>query len=467
MLDILHGASGAAVANACRGKLLYEGTKKAYNAVIDSRKVEGGDIFVAIAGERTDGHLYLSSAAEKGAAAVLTEIIPEDLAPFENNDCSVILCENTSLSLAYLSAEHKKECNVLTVGVTGSVGKTTTRQFIAAVLGAKFPTHKTEGNFNNALGLPLTLLGIKKEHKAAVIEMGMSAKGEISFLTKLTRPDIGVITVIGSSHIEHLGSREGIRDAKLEIRDGMKDDGILVLNGDEPLLSGIKNAVYVSLHNKECPYRAENTKTDGDGMIFDAVTPDGIIPDCRIPTLGEHTVLDAMYAVTVGKLAGLNDDEIKTGLSSFVGVGMRQNIVKHNGITFINDYYNASPESIKASLSVTKGLSKDTCGRTVAVIGNVMELGDRSEELHRSVGKYVSEIGVDLLFTFGIDAAYIADEAIKNGFNNDNVFVFTDITDEKPISACVAENIKENDCVLIKASHGIDMGRIAKILLEN
>ena len=467
MLDIFHGASGASVADACKGKLIYEGAKKVKSAVIDSRKVSEGDLFVAIVGERTDGHLYLTSAAEKGASAVLTERIPEDLTPFENNGCSVILCENTSLSLAYLAAEHKKECELLTVGVTGSVGKTTTRQFIAAVLGVKFPTHKTEGNFNNALGLPLTLLGIREEHKAAVIEMGMSARGEISFLTKLTRPDIGVITVIGSSHIEHLGSREGIRDAKLEIRDGMTEDGILVLNGDEPLLSGIENAIYVSLRNKECPYRAENIRNDGDGMVFDAITPDGVITDCRIPTLGEHTVLDAMYAVTVGKLAGLTDNEIKLGLSSFVGVGMRQNIVKHNGITFINDYYNASPESIKASLSVTKGLSKDTGGRTVAVIGNVMELGNRSEELHRSVGKFVSDIGVDLLFTFGNDAAYIADEALKNGFNSDNVFVFTDIKDEKPISECVAEKLQKNDCVLIKASHGIDMGRIAKILLEN
>lgn len=467
MLDIIHGAKGEAIAKACRGKLIYEGTKKAYGAVIDSRKISEGDIFVAIAGERTDGHLYLASAAEKGAAAVLTEKIPADMTPFEINGCSVILCENTSLSLAYLSAEHKKECDVLTVGVTGSVGKTTTRQFIASVLGAKFPTHKTEGNFNNALGLPLTLLGIKGEHKAAVIEMGMSAKGEISFLTKLTRPDIGVITVIGSSHIEHLGSREGIRDAKLEIRDGMSENGILVLNGDEVLLSNIENAIYVSLHNKKCPYRAENVRTDGDGMVFDAVTPSGVITECRIPTLGEHTVLDAMYAVTVGKIAGLTDSEIKEGLSSFVGVGMRQNIVKHNGITFINDYYNASPESIKASLSVTKRLASDTGGRTVAVIGNVMELGSRSEELHRSVGKYISEIRADLLFTFGKDAAFIADEAVKNGFDENNVFVFTDINDEKPISACVKENIKDNDCVLIKASHGIDMGRIAKILLEN
>ncbi len=466
MLDLLHGATGKSVAEACQGKLIFEGTKKAYSAVIDSRKVSEGDIFVAIVGERTDGHLYLASAAEKGAAAVLTEKIPEDLSVFEKNGCSVILSENTSLALAYLSAEHKKECDVLTVGVTGSVGKTTTRQFIASVLSSRFPTHKTEGNFNNALGLPLTLLGIKEEHKTAVIEMGMSAKGEISFLTKLTRPDIAVITVIGSSHIEHLGSREGIRDAKLEIRDGMNENGILILNGDEPLLSGIEKAVYVSLSNNECPYHAANIKTDGEGMVFDAVTPGGVIRSCRIPTLGEHTVLDAMYAVTVGRLVGLTDEEIKLGLSSFVGVGMRQNIVKHNGITFINDYYNASPESIKASLSVTKRLASDIKGRTVAVIGNVLELGDRSEELHRSVGRYIFEIEADLLFTFGKDAAFIADEAIKNGFSEEKVFVFTDITGEKPIAQAIMKEIKPNDCVLIKASHGIDMGRIANILLE-
>ena len=467
MLNLSNGATGADIALACGGKLIFEGNKNVMRAVIDSRNVKDGDLFVAIRGERTDGHLFLTSAAEKGASCVFTEKIPDDLSVFQKNGCSVILCADSSLALAKLSGEHKKECDVLTVGVTGSVGKTTTRQFIYSVLSQKFPTHKTEGNFNNALGLPLTLLGINHAHKAAVIEMGMSAKGEISFLTKLTRPDIAVITVIGSSHIEHLGSREAIRDAKLEIRDGMSKDGILVLNGDEPLLSSMDNAVYVSLRNENCPYRAVNIKNGGDGMIFDAVTPDGIISDCFIPTLGEHTVLDAMYAVAAGKLCGLSACQIKDGLSSFVGVGMRQNVVKKNGITYINDYYNASPESIKASLSVTKSLALENSGRTVGIIGNVLELGDKSEALHRSVGKYVSDLQVDLLFTFGSDASFIADEAVKNGFPQKNVFVFTDISDPVSISKAVNENIKENDCVLIKASHGIDMGRIANILLEN
>lgn len=467
MLNLSNGAAGAAIAFACGGELIFEGQKKVKRAVIDSRNVKDGDLFVAIKGERTDGHLYLSSAAEKGAAAVFTEKTPKDLSVFEKNDCSVILCPDTALALARLSGEHKKECNVITVGVTGSVGKTTTRQFIASVLSQKYPTHKTEGNFNNALGLPLTLLGINDSHKAAVIEMGMSARGEISFLTKLTRPDIAVITMIGSSHIEHLGSREAICDAKLEIRDGMNDDGILVLNGDEPLLSNIEKAIYVSLHNEKCPYRAAKVRNNGEGMTFDAVTPEGIIADCYIPTLGEHTVLDAMYAVAVGRLCSLSDSQIKDGLSSFVGVGMRQNVVKKNGITFINDYYNASPESIKASLSVTKGLATENGGRTVAIIGNVLELGDKSEELHRSVGAYAADLKADLLFTFGSDASFIADEAIKNGFDKNNVFVFTDIADPLPISKAVMNEIKENDCVLIKASHGIDMGRIADILLEN
>lgn len=467
MLNLSNGATGVAIAFACGGELIFEGQKKVKRAVIDSRKVKDGDLFVAIKGERTDGHLYLSSAAEKGAAAVFTEKTPEDLSVFEKNDCSVILCHDAALALARLSGEHKKECNVITVGVTGSVGKTTTRQFIASVLSQKYPTHKTEGNFNNALGLPLTLLGINDSHKAAVIEMGMSARGEISFLTKLTRPDIAIITMIGSSHIEHLGSREAIRDAKLEIRDGMNDNGILVLNGDEPLLSNIEKGIYVSLHNEKCHYRAAKVRNNGEGMTFDAVTPDGIIADCYIPTLGEHTVLDAMYAVAVGRLCGLSDSQIKDGLSSFVGVGMRQNVVKKNGITFINDYYNASPESIKASLSVTKGLATENGGRTVAIIGNVLELGDKSEELHRSVGAYAADLKADLLFTFGSDASFIADEAVKNGLNKKNVFVFTDIADPLPISKSVVKELKENDCVLIKASHGIDMGRIADILLEN
>ncbi len=464
MLNLKKGALPSDLALACGGELLYEGVKNATHTVIDSRKASEGSIFVAIKGERTDGHLYLTPAAEKGAAAVITENIPESLTAFEACGCSVILVDNSAEALATLATNHKKEMRALTVGVTGSVGKTTTRQYIASVLSARFNTHKTDGNFNNELGLPLTVLGISDEHETAVIEMGMGKKGDISFLSKITMPDIAVITTIGSSHIEHLGSREGIRDAKLEIRDGLKTGGKLLLNGDEPLLSGIEGAVYVAINNTEAPYRATNITTSENGMVFDAVCPTRVIKNCIISTLGSHTVHDAMFAVAIGDMLSLTDGEIKLGLSMFEGVGMRQNIKVKDGITYIHDYYNASPESIRASLSVTKNLAKEKNGRTVAVIGSVLELGNLSETLHRSIGKDAAHIGTDLLFTFGEDAAFIADEAITMGMDKDKIQVFKDITDPTPIANAIKNVLKLNDCVLIKASHGIEMGRIADLL---
>lgn len=459
-----NGASAEAVAIACGGMLLHKGKKNIKKAVIDSRAVTDGDLFVAIKGERTDGHLYASNAAEKGASAVLVERAPDDMSAFEAFSCSVILVHDTQSALADLASAHREEMTALTVGITGSVGKTTTRQYVASVLSTKFLTHKTEGNFNNELGLPLTVIETRAEHQAAVIEMGMGKAGDISFLSSIARPDIAIITTIGTSHIEHLGSREAIRDAKLEILDGLKTGGKLILNGDEPLLSGIDNALYVSLNNSSSHYRASNIRQGTDGTVFDAICPSRTIRDCRIPTLGNHTVLDSMYAVAVGDILKLKDENIRLGLASFKGVGMRQNIINKNGITYINDYYNASPESIRASLSVTRELANASGGRAVGVIGSVLELGTRSEALHRRIGASVIENCIDLLFTFGEDAAFAADEAIRLGMSADKVMSFPDISDPKPIAEAVKASLKENDCVLIKASHGIEMGRIAELL---
>lgn len=464
MLNLKSGAKAKDIALACGAELIYEGNKDTFDAVIDSRAAKDGVLFVAIKGERTNGHLYIASAAENGASAVLVEEDVPCLEPFIKNNCSVLRVQSTSLALAHLSKFHKAEMSAITVGVTGSVGKTTTRQYIASVLSSKYRTHKTEGNFNNELGLPLTLLSLTPNDQASVIEMGMGQRGDISFLSQLCMPDIAVITTIGSSHIEHLGSREAIAEAKLEVLDGLKDGGKLILNGDEVLLSGIDNAIYVSLHNESSDYRGTNIKYSINGMAFDAICPNRIISDCLIPTLGDHTVLDAIYAVAVGDILGLNDEEIKRGLNEFKGVGMRQNIVEKDGITYIHDYYNASPESIKASLKVTKNLAKDMNGRAVGVIGSVLELGELSEVLHRSIGTFIAENDIDLLFTFGDDASFIADEAIKNGFDENKVRVFKDITDPKPISEAINKEKKVGDCILIKASHGIEMGRIAELL---
>ena len=258
MLNLTSGITPAELASALNGKLLFEGTKTIKGAVIDSRAVSDSDLFVAVKGENTDGHNYIASAAKSGAAAVLVEKVGIDISEVKEHSCSVILVENTVSALGIFAKKYKETIPSKTVAVTGSVGKTTTRQFVYSVLSSELNTHKTEGNYNNELGLPLTVLKLNESHDAAVFELGMSAKGEISYLTDIVRPDIAVITNIGTSHIEYLGSREGIRDAKLEIAEGLKPDGVLILNGDEPLLENIDGAVYVSLKNPGSDYRATN-----------------------------------------------------------------------------------------------------------------------------------------------------------------------------------------------------------------
>lgn len=462
-LDLKTGISPKNIADAVEGKLLQHTERPIMGISIDSRTVKNGDLFIAVKGENTDGHRFIGMAAEAGVSAVLISD-PKSWTEMIGN-CSVILVPDTVAALGLLAKKHKAELDVLTVAVTGSVGKTTTRQFIYGVLSQKFNTHRTEGNFNNELGLPISVLKLNTDFRASVLELGMSAKGEISYLTDIVRPDIAVITNIGTAHIEFLGSREAIRDAKLEIAEGLKPNGKLILNGDEPLLSGIENAVYCSLKNPESQFRATNICYTSGGMMFNAICPNRVIKDCLIPALGEHTVLDAMFAVACGYYAGISDDAIKNGLAAFEAVGMRQNIVENDGITYILDYYNASPESIKASLSVTKELAAKSGGRTVAVIGNVLELGAKSEELHRSVGSYAASIGCNLFFAFGVDASLAADEAVRNGMMPDRVFSFTDISDPAAISKAIKEHTVPGDCILIKASRSIHMERVADILL--
>lgn len=465
MLDLIKGIPVEEAAAAMDGKLLYRGSKPITGVSIDSRQTAGGDLFVAVKGENTDGHRYIGAAAQSGAAAVLTEREDIDLTLPAECGCSVLLVDNTVAALGRLAKKHKEELDALTIAVTGSVGKTTTRQFIHAVLSSERKTHKTEGNFNNELGLPLSVLKLDGSYEATVLELGMSSKGEIAYLTDIARPDMAVITNIGTAHIEFLGSREAIRDAKLEIAEGLKPGGRLILNGDEPLLQGIEGACYAALKNSSARFRASNICYTSEGMVFTALCPDRVIRDCLIPTLGEHTVLDAMFAVACGYYAGISDEGIRRGLAAFEAVGMRQKVIRHNGVTFILDYYNASPESIKASLLVAKKLAEENGGRTVAVIGNVLELGTRSEELHRSVGRYAAELGCDLFFAFGKDACLAAEQAGESGVGQDSVFSFPDISDPAAISDAVAEHIRPGDCVLIKASRSIHMERVADILL--
>ena len=468
MLNLSIGATAAALSATCEGTLLFEGNQAVTSLTIDSRKVTKGALFVAIPGERTDGHSFLDAAAANGAAAVLIERTDLPLETLKNRNCSVILCKNTVLALGKIAAAHRESCTARMVAVTGSVGKTTTRQFIHAVLSSALFTHKTGGNLNNELGVPLTLGALTNAHHAAVLELGMSQKGEISYLTHLVRPDIAVITNIGTAHIEFLGSREAIRDAKLEIAEGLPPNGTLIVNGDEPLLHDISGAITVGCEKSaDLDYRAVNLRFTPQGMCFDAVCPDTIIKDCRIPTLGEHTVLDAMFAVAVGHIIGLTEDNIRQGLAAFEGVGMRQNLHEEDGCLYILDYYNASVESIRASLSVTKRLAEARNGRTVAILGSVLELGELSEALHRRIGLHIVNYRIDQLYTLGKEAAWIAEEAITYGLLPSCVHSFPNLEDAAALAEAVRTDRRPNDCYLLKASHSVRLERVAEKLLKN
>ena len=447
------------IARITDGELFYSSSAIIRNISLDSREIEEGTLFVAIKGERFDGHDYIGKAFEDGAAAIICERIPYKVKG------NVILVDNSLAAFGAIARTHKQLIKPLTVGITGSVGKTTTKQFIAAVMASKYKTHKTDGNFNNEIGMPITMLRMPCDTEALVLEMGMSFKGEISRLSQIAEPDIAVITNVGSSHIENFGSREGIRDAKMEIADGLnKKKGTLVLNGDEPLLSEVEGAVYVAMQNDSADYRPVNiTECDG-GYSFDVKCKDSVVKNFRINVLGIHNVYNATLAYAVGKLAGICDSRIREGLLNFENAAMRQNIYENNGYTVIEDCYNASPESMAASMSVLCAKAKE--GRKVAVLGDMLELGEHSDALHAGVGKKAAELGVDMLFTFGPKSVKIAEGAISAGMDKSAVTVFSDKEDAEGFAELLADKLSAGDTVLFKASRGTALERITKILSD-
>lgn len=446
------------IAKITDGELFYSSSTIIKNISLDSREIEEGTLFIAIKGERFDGHDYIGKAFEDGAACIVAERIPYKVKG------NVILVDSSLDALGALARTHKEKINPITVAITGSVGKTTTKQFVYSVLSQKYNTHKTDQNFNNEIGMPVTILKMKTNHEALVVEMGMSQKGEISHLTRIALPDIALITNIGNSHIENLGSREGIRDAKLEICEGLKPDGVLVLNGDEPLLANHEGAVYVSLNNPDSDYRAINIVEDSKGVAFDIVSKNGVCKGIRIPVIGIHNVMNAAFAYAVGKSVHISDEDIKAGLLNFENAAMRQNIYEHNGITIIEDCYNASPESMKAALRVLSITSKASSGRAIAVLGDMLELGSYSDKFHYEVGEYVAYIGIDKLYTFGEKAKFIADGAKAGGMLSENIISVKNLDFVEEIGNKLKSELKEKDSILFKASRAVKMERVIEYI---
>ncbi len=418
----------------------------------DNRKAEKGHLFIAIVGQVHDGHKFISGAVENGASAVLVE-------KEGNYNVPYILVKDTTRAYGAIAKAYKNKFNIPFVAVTGSVGKTTTKDMIASVLSQKYNTLKTEGNFNNHIGVPITLLRLNENNECAVIEMGMNHFNEISYLTSLVEPDIAVITNVGVSHIENLGSREGILKAKCEIFEGMKSDGLKVLNFDNDMLASVKdkyeNICYYSMEGKADIY-ADNIVEKGiEGISCTIHTPKfSFNADITIP--GRHMVGNAMAATAAAIELGLSADEIARGINSFEPTGGRMEIIKANDYTIINDVYNANPVSTKAGIDVI-AYEK---GKKCCILGDMFELGEYGPKLHYEVGAYAVEKNIDTLICIGEISKNMYEGAV-NTKGNTKIYYFEN---QEEFFAESNEIIEKGMTILVKASRGMHFEKTVEYL---
>ena len=447
------------------GKLIIGNEKlECENFSKDTRSIQKGDTYIAIKGEKFDGNIFWKEAFKNGADCIIIQDIEfsdEELKEFENK--TIIKVEDTMQAL-YKIASYKREINnIPVVAITGSVGKTSTKDMISSVVSQKYKTLKTIGNNNNNIGLPFTILRLKDE-EIMILEMGMNHFGEIHLLSNIAKPNICVITNIGTSHIGNLGSKENILKAKLEILDGA-DNPTIIINNDDKLLH--KWYLENKDNRKIITYGIEN-KSDimAKDMILDQEESrykcniDGKEIDVEVPIAGRHFVLNSLCATTVGITLNIDINKIITGIKNVELTKKRMDIKEINGIKVINDAYNASPEAMKASLNY---LSSFKNNRKIAVLGDMFELGKYSEKLHKLVGEYVCENNIDILVCAGENAKLIADEALKNGMKKEKVFY---LKEKDKALELLRKITKTGDVVLFKASNGMKFYELADNFLE-
>lgn len=467
--DEMKNMTLAAIAKACAG-ILHEpegqtadiNTKEASCVVIDSRKMEKGGVFIATKGERVDGHDFIPDVAASGALGVICQQKPEN--------CSVpyILVKDSFQALKDLAAFYRKQLSVRVVGITGSVGKTSTKEFIASVLSQKYRVLKTLGNFNNEVGLPLTVLSIRQEHQIAVLEMGISDFGEMHRLSEIARPDICVITNIGQCHLENLGTREGILKAKSEIFDFMNPEGWVFVNGDDDLLCKLtKKGIHEPIRFGMDPANeifASNVKSKGllgtEAVIHGNLS---VFP-VDIPLPGAHMVRNALAAAGVGMQLGVDLPKIKEGIAGVQTVGGRSNVLSLPDYTLIDDCYNANPGSMKAAVDLLAMAS----GRKMAILGDMFELGEKAKELHGEVGAYAVEKGIDVLICTGALSEQMYREGVKraeklSGCEKTEIHYFE--TRDAMLEALPAM-LQKGDTILVKASHGMKFEKVVDKIKE-
>lgn len=420
----------------------------------DTRKIQPGSLFVCLRGERFDGHAFASQAAKLGAAALLVDH-PVDA------DVPQLVVTDTGKALLQLAGWYRRRFQLPVVGLTGSVGKTTTKEFIALVLGAKYNTLKTQGNLNNEIGVPQMLFRLEDSHTAAVIEMGMNHFGEISRLTRAVAPTVGLITNIGVSHIENLGSRVGILQAKLEILEGMAPDAPLIVNMDNDMLRTVKLGdrplLTFAIDDQSADFTATDIAEQGSTTTF-TVHHSTFTQPVTIPTVGIHNVYNALAAMAVGYVTGVNPVAAAAALANYVPAGMRQNLVQVGGVQVIEDCYNASPDSMRAALQT---LGKLPVHRRYAVLGAMLELGDYAKEAHTQVGKMAAENGIDGVLAYGADAAYIVEAAKQAGLKNARLF-----DTKEALAQSLAQQVQPGDGVLFKGSRGMHLEDVMHTVYE-
>lgn len=458
------------IAAACGGTLYQaEGveTKEITCAEIDSRRIKAGGLFFASEGEKVDGHKFIGQVFEKGALCVVTVKTPEAVEKEHGIPASAwgayILVEDSFLALKKIGAYYRSLLSLPVVGITGSVGKTSTKEFIAGVLAEKYHVLKTEGNFNNEIGLPLTLLRIRKEHEAAVVEMGISDFGEMSRLGEMARPDICVITNIGQCHLENLHDRAGIFKAKTEIFDYMQEDGEVCLNGEDDFLSKVETVNGRKVHHfgiSENPhFEVYATDIENKGLFGSSALLhlNGKSCPIEISLPGEHMVINATAAAAVGSLLGLTMEQIQAGIRKVAPVGGRSNLLRLSDKVIIDDCYNANPVSMKAAVDLL--LTAE--GRKIAVLGDMFELGENALKMHAGVGAYAAEKGVDVLCAVGGQSEAMYEAALNAAGDNQKILYFKD---REALLNGLPGLLKSDDTILVKASHGMGFDKVVELL---
>lgn len=434
-------------------------TDMIYNVSTDSRKVSKGDLFIAICGEKFDGHDYVSQAVERGCSALL---VHKDIGNSYN--IPIIKVKNTLTALHDMARFYISQFQIPIIAVTGSTGKTTTKEMISLVLSQKYQVIKNIGNFNNHIGLPLSVFNIEEEHDVAIFEMGMSALGEIDLLASIVKPDIAVITNIGLSHIENLGTQENILKAKMEVVHYFLKENVLILNNDDEWLKTVRKealdykVVSIGIGNNSDIIISNISNQGEKGVNFKLNVKDDIY-EVKLNVLGEHNIYNAALAIAVGIELNVDAPLTIKGIAEFQGYDMRLNIqTTKNNIKVLNDVYNASPDSMKAAIDTLLSVQGQ---RHITILSDMLEMGAHSKKYHEEVGKYAAKSGVDMIISVGEHAKYIAQGAQMG--NNHSVLYFET---NKELIACLGSVVQSGDVILVKGSRGMKMEAIVHYILE-